>query len=527
MPRRKRRTNHADIQRTRGRAELKSHIKRLGLSSEAEYRKWCRERGIGDGLCKSDKQKRKERQRASAARGDALLTRQRGLTRNRRSTLRQLYDKTLPKGRLGADYLYRVRAGFSRLTDPVARRAYLDLLLAIETQDRWLSVEPALPHLGTFAENTLLDGLARLAARHDVWVRPVSEWTPGTHNPRRQFAELSRHLMARYDEVPEFLDAAWFGADEAVLQRRQDWFIHLGAGGSLRTAPNVPITLTKRMAHLFLQADPDLTPEQALRWSQVVGQGGDAELAGALLDTRLGQTFDNEEFWSSVVTFFVRTPSLGVNHVGPIVDYLQAQKFDPVERVLPGGGVEVDDPPQPNLTMKSRSVDKLLRQVQQWHEELAQQATVEELSRTRGSRAPRQEWVGSTIGGLDFKEGGGHGEQATWSVKELRSRSELATEGREMHHCVLSLARKCRSGATSIFSLGVRLGGGRRVQVLTIAVDPLSRRITEIRGRYNALPTAQAGRKGGIDKSYARLMRQGQAALGRWIHQERLTPLPK
>jgi hypothetical protein len=96
-----------------------------------------------------------------------------------------------------------------------------------------------------------------------------------------------------------------------------------------------------------------------------------------------------------------------------------------------------------------------------------------------------------------------------------------------MHHCVLALARKCRSGATAIFSLGVRLGAGRRVQVLTIAVDPTSRRITEIRGRYNALPTAQAGRKGGIDKAYARLMRQGNAALGRWIHQERLTPLSK
>ena len=530
MPRRRRRnTNHADIQRSRGRAELTSHIKHLGLSSEEEYRKWCRDRGIGDGLCKSDRQKRKERQSANAARGDALLTRQRSHTRNRRSTLRQLYDKSLPKGRLGADYLYRVRAGFSRLeANTVARRAYLDLLLAVEPQDRWFGVEPALPHLGTFTENTFVDGLSRLASEREAWVRPLSDWVPGSHNPRRQFTELSRHLLARYDEVPEFLDAAWFGADEVTLRRRQGWLMHLGAGGSLRTAPDVPITLTKRMVHLFLQADPDLTPEEALRWSQVVGQGGDSELATAILRTRLAQTFEHEAFWRSVVTFFVRTPSLGVQHVGPIVDYLQAQKFDPVEHVLPGGEVEVDGPPQPNMTMKSRSVDKLLRQVQQWHDELAQEPVEERSPRGhgKGKRTPRQEWGGSSIGGLDFKERSGHGgERATWSVNELHSRSELATEGRQMHHCVLSLARKCRSGETAIFSLGVRLGAGRRVQVLTIAVDPTSRRITELRGRYNALPTAQATSKGGIDKAYARLMRQGNTALGRWIHQERLTPL--
>ena len=105
MPRR-RRTRRADVQASRRRAELKTHIRRLGLMSEEQYRKWCRDQGLGDGLCKSDQQIRKEYKRAAAERGDALLTRQRGHTRNRGSTFRQLYSRSLPKGRLGADYLY-------------------------------------------------------------------------------------------------------------------------------------------------------------------------------------------------------------------------------------------------------------------------------------------------------------------------------------------------------------------------------------------------------------------------------------
>ena len=369
MPRRRRKTNRAEVERAYSREELKAHIKRLGLHSEAEYQKWCKNRGLGGGLYKSKHQKRKERHLASVSPGEAVLSRARGQTRNRGNTLRQLYDKSLSKGRLGADYLYRVRAAFSRLeSDPPARRAYLELLLAIEPHERLFGLEPALPHLGATPENTWMDGLSRLARLHERWVRPLKDWRPDTHNARRQFAHLARYLLARYNEVPDFLDAAWFFGDDDVARRRQGWFLHLGGGGNLRTAPDLPVQLTKRMAHVFLQGESHRTPEQALRWAQVKGQGGSQSLAEAILQTRIAQTFEHEDFWASVITFFVRNPMLDPVHVGPIVDFLHNQKFVRAERLLPGGEVELDDPPQPNLSMKSRSIDKLLRQVEEWHE---------------------------------------------------------------------------------------------------------------------------------------------------------------
>jgi len=76
--------------------------------------------------------------------------------------------------------------------------------------------------------------------------------------------------------------------------------------------------------------------EMALRWAQVVGMGGDDQLAEAVCETMLGSQFDHGTFWESVLHFFVNNPLLDVAHVGPIVDYVQRQRFG--ENVGPGEG---------------------------------------------------------------------------------------------------------------------------------------------------------------------------------------------
>ena len=74
MARRKRNVR-SEIERAHNRANLKSHIRALGLQSEEEYRAWCRKRGLGDGLHKSNRQIHKERQLARRQQGEAALTR--------------------------------------------------------------------------------------------------------------------------------------------------------------------------------------------------------------------------------------------------------------------------------------------------------------------------------------------------------------------------------------------------------------------------------------------------------------------
>ena len=54
-------------------------------------------------------------------------------------------------------------------------------------------------------------------------------------------------------------------------------------------------------------------------------------LASAVAATRLGRSFEHEDFWQTVLHFFVNEPTLDPLHVGPIVDYLNDQRFVPQE----------------------------------------------------------------------------------------------------------------------------------------------------------------------------------------------------
>jgi hypothetical protein len=83
-----------------------------------------------------------------------------------------------------------------------------------------------------------------LACDRKGWLQPLTDWRPESPGPDAQFVSLARHLYARYP-VPGFLDGAWLSGDKVQLA----WFKHIGAGKNIRTAPDLPVPLTRRMAH--------------------------------------------------------------------------------------------------------------------------------------------------------------------------------------------------------------------------------------------------------------------------------------
>jgi hypothetical protein len=259
----------------------------------------------------------------------------------------------------------------------------------------------------------------------------------------------------------------------AGSERCREWFVQLGAGKSMRTF-QTPIPLTKAMAHHFLEAPDDYSIEGAMRWGQVHALGGGARLTAALLGTRIGQDFRDNEFWTSVIRFFVANPLLDRRHVGPIVDYLYAQKFETREVLVGPGRVEVHPPPQPGLAMRGRTANTLLAQVERWHRELG-----------RASGAERLYFRRSGVKELVLKAGR-EGERE-WRIRELLSGADLIAEGRSMKHCVASYARSCASGHCSIWAMELHseLGTEKRQ---TIEVTH-QRVIVQCRGRQNRLPT--------------------------------------
>ena len=91
------------------------------------------------------------------------------------------------------------------------------------------------------------------------------------------------------------MDRAWF-QEPSRSRQQQKWFKHLGLGYGIR-GTDIPIRLTKRMARLFTEAPDHYTVEQALRWGQIRGWGGDKPVVDAVVSTRLGRTFEHEAYW--------------------------------------------------------------------------------------------------------------------------------------------------------------------------------------------------------------------------------------
>jgi hypothetical protein len=208
--------------------------------------------------------------------------------------------------------------------------------------------------------------------------------------------------------------------------------------------------------------------------------GGARPLALAVAATRLGRSFEAEGFWGTVVRFLVDHPDLDTAHVGPVVDYLQHQRFVPQDILIEEGELTGLGPPQPDLSMKGRTSKSLLRQVREWHESLSVSSEVASLA-----------WKTSGIGAFRHVEREADEGLRCWTIRELTSGEQLSREGAAMRHCVASYARACARGTTSIWSMRFE-DGERRFRVMTIEVKPATRTIRQARRRGNAPPNDKA-----------------------------------
>jgi hypothetical protein len=321
----------------------------------------------------------------------------------------------------------------------------------------------------------VLSGLLSLASSHSDWLRPVETWEPAGANPRPQFSSLAGHLLAPYP-VPAFMTSVWLKGRTPEARRQQRWFTLIGSGQNIRRA-DLPLPYTKRMAHHFLQAPDHSSVEAALRWGQVRGLCGSERLAGAVVATRLGRSFESEEFWSTVVQFLVNHPELDGTQVDPIIEYLHDQRFVPQAHFEGTGDDGEWRPPQPNLSMKGRTPRALLRQVADWQKDLG----------LRGKK-PVVRWPRSGIGEFRLAEAGGVGRgERVWTIRELLSSRELRAEGNTMHHCVAGYVGLCQGRRASIWSMALEDGDGRR-RVLTIEVDPATKEVVQASRCCNAEP---------------------------------------
>ncbi len=448
---------------------LRLHLHCLRLGTIEAYLHWCEKNGYDARLDKSDVVLRRELEDWRRRTAIEALKRSRQ-TRDPASVL-----AAVARGQLDTlDAPAALRPACKRIalelpTRASYRESLAEMLLFVARRTDFLLERRRFG----LHDYPYLDAVIHLHARRRHWIRSLERFRPRTHNRARQFSALARHLFTRYD-VPTFLDAAWFRRDEAAPHMR-DWFLHIGRGGNLRTACT-PVPVTRRIAHHFCQAPPDVTIEGALRWGQIRALGGSRALAQAVLGTTVGDSLANDAFWTSVLRFFAAQEDLDPGEVGPIVDFLRHQKFEPMEVFHNNGRVVERPPPRPHLSMRDRTLPALRLQVDRWHRQLAKET----------DRAGT--WPPSGINPLWDKTGtAAGGNLKLWRIEELRSGGALAYEGRLLRHCVAAYAAGCVRGRYSIWSLSLEVDGLRK-RLLTIQVSK-GRAIMECSGRNNRPPT--------------------------------------
>lgn len=299
----------------------------------------------------------------------------------------------------------------------VARKRSLEphfqaLLAALLARTDLLQAGPVGGRAGWQHVERLLWGLISLCKHHRNWLRDVAEWTPTDAGCLDQFGSLANHLLS-IRALPTFLTRIWIEEPSKQATHHQKLFKHLAQGNSIRGA-DTPIRLTKSMSRFFLDAPAHLSVEQALRWSQVRGLGGDQKVAEAVFASRIGDYFENEPLWRRVIELIIADRRFEVTWIRPFISFLRAHEETLVRRGL--------------HNMKQHQFSALLRQAKAWAKREHQ---YEKRRNFRWSRLP--------IGGLRHFETPKHEWSVRyWTIRELVDQQELIDEGVTLDHCVAS-----------------------------------------------------------------------------------------
>jgi hypothetical protein len=354
---------------------------------------------------------------------------------------------------------------------PDVLASFVEILQCVRTRARRLFEAPVVDghHLGIEA----LVHLARFRAWH---IRAISDWDGTASSWRAVVSALAHHLVCTY-RVPVFLASSWCSCGEDA-ERHRFWFAQHGRGASFRSL-DLPMAMTRRMERIFLASQDHLSIEHALRRAELLALNAPAAMVDVVMKTRLANDMRNGAFWRSFWIFLIgQEEQIGAAQIGPLIDYLQAMRHEPIRLDTPHGAVMLD-PPQPAFSMKGRTTNSMLRLMRGWHQSL-------------GSDGAYVHWPRSPFAPLLFDEPAPDPEASPrrWHMVELTNSAQLHAEGRALRHCVAIYAHRCHRGFSSIWSL--RLLRGEAIHhVLTIEIDPRRRAVIQARGFANRMPTGK------------------------------------
>ena len=267
-------------------------------------------------------------------------------------------------------------------------------------------------------------------------------------------ARLRRRRLPLWNDRP---------VDNLALDAFVDWYVAAAQGKSLYKLHTRGI-LSKKETHLFLQAPDHYSCKQALWWAKAIGEGGDVGVAHRIANSAFNTRFDTDkimdEFWVSVMRFFVQNP-VSINEMNNLFDYLMAEHRD-----------------NAHFKMKGRSLDSIRRKSEEWHRLQIKQSKI---GGGTWEGMPVETWTEKT---------GKKNNRTTWTVEQINTGNALLREGQKMRHCVSSYKRECMEGRTAIFSMS-SVVGWKEHRNLTIEVTIDKWQVVQVAGFGNRRATNQ------------------------------------
>jgi hypothetical protein len=328
----------------------------------------------------------------------------------------------------------------------------------------------------------LVPVLLRLAAYQPQWKRDPHQWQPALEaEPREHLVSLIRHLFELFPSRHIGPEVWWLPGSLEMVER--DWYCHLVSGGSRRTAPGMPPSVSARTWEWLSLAPEHLPLLKALRWAQLQRLRCPEPLMAAVLGSRAVEAVGNDRLWNRLAEKAIATPQFEPEQWGLLSETL----YYLVTRVSPQRADQMLDLPMADLLRFSA---KLVC-------ELAQ--TLLEDGFAVDPRKPQTGQYCKRIFALSQPQWGSILPETASAVRqegaveyvfqEITSSDRLAHEGRLLRHCVASYRSRCARGDTTIVSLRRGLATERvKTSLLTLEIQRRTRRIVQIKGRSNRRP---------------------------------------
>jgi hypothetical protein len=349
--------------------------------------------------------------------------------------------------------------------------------------------------------------LVNLAKCKNMWIKEPEKFRVKNEslNGRENSYLLAHHLLGRY-EVPYCLNKVWDHSikESKIDRQRKEWYHNLARGENIRKQDHLPIPLTKKAAHLFSSAPHNLYLMQSFRWAQLKALGMEDRVINGVMSTPLDSSFDNDDFWQTVIRFFSDNPFLDTAQYREIYDYIYTHKFLCGTEFINGYWANIP-PEQPNFSMKNRDPHTLLQLVEAWHAQLRTDRI--------NQRHSVPVWESCGIPPYAKKE-----EEDFVQIVELTTCVELKDEGKAMRHCVYSYADSCAKKRCAIFSLRLCDKNNNvlnRYATIEVSLAQGHKKVVQIRKVCNKNPTAE-------DMGYIRSWaKKNSLNMSKWIEEER------